>query len=244
MPSIVKCVECGVDFSVKPYMAETRKFCSTACKNKNGRLTLTCERCNQPFWVFKSAVEYQSKRFCSMVCRKAVMAAKPKPPKKTRDPVFKICKTCNVEFRVPPCRKEKALYCSQRCKGSDPAYKLVSSVAQRGEKSARFKGGSVSARGYMKTKEWGEDAPVHTFAHRVIVAYALSAENSSHPFLTTIDGLTRLRPEIHVHHIDRNKLNNDLSNLLAVTASAHIRLHKSGRKPDPWECWPSNPTNW
>lgn len=245
MPSIVKCVECGVNFEVKPYMAETRKFCSTACKNKNGRLTLTCEHCNQPFWVFKSAVEYQSKRFCSMACRKTVMAAKPKPPKVAKEKVFKICKTCGIEFRVPLCRKETAQYCSQKCKGSDPAYKLMSSVAQRGEKSAKFVDGQFLGKdGYMREKAWGHESAVETFAHRVIVAYALAAESPSHPFLTTIDGLTRLRPEIHVHHIDRNKLNNDLSNLLAVTASAHIRLHKSGRKPDPWECWPSNPTNW
>lgn len=241
---VVKCVECGVDFPVKPYMAETRKFCSTSCKNKNSRLTLNCEHCSQPFWVFKSEVEKQSRRFCSMACRKTVMAAKPKPPKKAKEQVFKICKTCNVEFRVPLCRKETALYCSQKCKGSDPAYKLSSSKAQRQEKSARFQGGSVGKRGYMKVKAWGEETAVHTFAHRTIVAYALAAENPAHPFLTTIDGLTRLRPEIHVHHIDRDKLNNDMNNLLAVTASAHSRLHKSGRKPDPWECWPSNPANW
>jgi hypothetical protein len=241
----LKCVECGVDYQAKAYQAETRKFCSVACKNKNGRLTLQCEHCKQPFWVFKSIVNYQSKRFCSMACRKVVMAAKPKPPKRVSEPIFKICKTCETVFKVPPSRKDKAVYCSQKCKGSDPEYRLKSSKAQRGEKSAVFVSGeSVNQSGYMKTRVWGERERTYTTSHRVVMAYALNAENPEHPFLTVADGLVRIRPEIHVHHIDRNKLNNDVSNLLAVTHPAHIQIHKSGRKPDPWECWPSNPTNW
>lgn len=245
MTVLLKCVECGVDYEAKPYQAETRKFCSVECKNKNGRLTLQCEHCKQPFWVFKSIINYQSKRFCSMACRKVVMAAKPKPQKVVKEAVFKVCKTCDIEFRVPLCRKETAMYCSQKCKGSDPEYKLLSSKMQRGERSSQFTGGeSVSKHGYMRTKVWGEMSGHHTTSHRVVMAYALNAQDPNHPFLTVIDGLTRIRPEIHVHHIDRNRLNNDVSNLLAMTASAHVRLHKSGRKPEPWECWPSNPTNW
>jgi hypothetical protein len=34
----------------------------------------------------------------------------------------------------------------------------------------------------------------------------------------------------HIHHIDENKLNNRLDNLLPIDGSAHIRMHRLKRK--------------
>lgn len=241
----VTCIECGVEFPVKPYQAETRKFCSMECKLKHSKIPKTCECCGKEFWVYKSALESQSRRFCSQECRVKVMAAKPKPTRKLKEQVFKICKACGIEFRVPLIRKDTATYCSRKCQSDDPDFKLKSSLAQRGEKSSKYAGGiSEKSDGYMAEKSWGNLHPVYTTQHRVILAKRISEFSPGHPFLVEIDGLIRIRPEIHVHHIDRDKLNNEVDNLLAVTASAHIRLHKSGRKPDPWECWPSNPERW
>lgn len=238
------CIGCQKLFLVRPYQAESKKYCTQECRSAHNRITLQCECCGKPFWVFKSALDYQSKRFCSMTCRKAVMS-KPPVAKVAREQVFKACKTCGTEFRVPPVRKDTAKYCSVACKAADPEYRLQSSKAQRAEKSWRFSGGAkVAGGGYMQQKVWGEKSRINTMQHRVVMAEAIAKERKDHPFLVEIDGALRLRPEIHVHHIDRNRLNNSLENLLALTASAHVKLHKNGRKPDPWECYPANPENW
>lgn len=108
-----------------------------------------------------------------------------------------------------------------------------------------FKGGECESKaGYMTKRVWGDSVVISTFTHRDVLTSALVAEDPEHPFLYDRDGIKWLRPEIHVHHIDRNKLNNELSNLLAVTPGAHKRIHSNGKKPEPWECWPGNPTRW
>ena len=38
----------------------------------------------------------------------------------------------------------------------------------------------------------------------------------------------------HIHHIDKNKDNNDISNLQCLTASEHLRLHAKGAEAKEW----------
>lgn len=49
-------------------------------------------------------------------------------------------------------------------------------------------------------------------------------------FFDYIDGWYYLKPKIEVHHIDFNHDNNDISNLLPLSKSEHIRLHNLMRK--------------
>ena len=37
-----------------------------------------------------------------------------------------------------------------------------------------------------------------------------------------------LQSKVHVHHKDKNPLNNDLDNLELLTASQHMKLHNTG----------------
>ena len=41
-----------------------------------------------------------------------------------------------------------------------------------------------------------------------------------------IDGNKYLNPELHVHHIDNDKLNNDPNNLIILSPSEHMKVHK------------------
>lgn len=242
----LQCVECNKEFVVKPYRADVQKFCNKECRKAHlgKRLTRVCECCGKEFDTWLSQIVGNSRRFCSVECRKKAQPAQPLPNKAKRAPVFKVCKTCETEFRVPPSRADTARYCSQSCKGQDPEYRLATSKLQRAEKSQRFAGAQVIRHGYMTEDSWGETKKRETYSHRLVVADAILRENPSHPFLVVIDGVARLNPKIDVHHIDRDRLNNSLSNLLAVTHSAHLRIHKNGLKPEPWECWPSDPPNW
>ena len=45
-----------------------------------------------------------------------------------------------------------------------------------------------------------------------------------------IDGEKYLRPEYVVHHIDGNRRNNEVSNLVVMTRNEHTQLHMNLRK--------------
>lgn len=75
--------------------------------------------------------------------------------------------------------------------------------------------------------------------HRLVLEEHLRATDPESPFLISVYGVLYLRPEFHVHHIDGDKTNNVVSNLMAVTPDEHRRIHKremaaarrSGRDP-------------
>lgn len=77
----------------------------------------------------------------------------------------------------------------------------------------------VGASGYVVVRkpEWytGRVNKTDVFEHTVVVCEAL--------------GLTEIPPGFVVHHIDRNRSNNDLSNLSLMTRAAHTRLHQLER---------------
>ncbi len=247
MPVQLTCANCQKQFETKPYRAHI-PYCCGKCRSEHlqKKVSIECDHCKTVFQEWKSQTRGGKTRFCSMACRRAAMAPKPKPEKAKKEKVIKVCKTCDLEFRVPLTRKSSAIYCSRTCQYADPDYLDAMSIRQRGDKSHSWNGGQgcVTHDGYLAKPDGYGEAKITTFAHRLVMAKLIHSVQPDHPFLVEIGGVVRIRPEIHVHHIDRNKLNNDLSNLLAITASAHIKLHRNGRKPEPWECWPSNPTRW
>lgn len=64
--------------------------------------------------------------------------------------------------------------------------------------------------------------------HRLVV------ERNSHlfpdDFFEIVDGWKVLKKEYHVHHVDENRLNNDISNLQVMTLSEHTKLHAKLRR--------------
>ena len=80
--------------------------------------------------------------------------------------------------------------------------------------------GDVSdGKGYlMRIKpDWytGRVGCKHVFAHHIVMCEAL--------------GITEIPKGFHIHHIDGNKTNNDMSNLALLSAGAHTRLHQLER---------------
>lgn len=80
--------------------------------------------------------------------------------------------------------------------------------------------GDVSdGKGYIMClkPEWytGRKGCKHVFKHHIVICEHL--------------GITEIPPGFCVHHIDGNKINNNILNLSLMTTSAHMRLHQLER---------------
>ena len=182
--------------------------------------------------------------FCSDACY-LKDHSKQVAPKVERPKYFKTCESCGEPFRIPPVRMETARFCSRDCQKKSDSFKKECSEKQAGEKHWRWSGGEYKERnGYIRHKRKTYEGETFTFSHRKVMLEMMLASDPSHPCLIVVDGEKKLNPEIEVHHIDRKRDNNSPENLLAVTKDAHARIHHFGKKPEPWECWPSNPIRW
>lgn len=89
-----------------------------------------------------------------------------------------------------------------------------------GEQHPNFKGEVSDCKGYLLylKPHWytGRTNSKHVFFHNIVMCEAL--------------GITEIPKGWAVHHIDGNRLNNDISNLALLRNSAHTRLHYIQRK--------------
>lgn len=140
------------------------------------------------------------------------------------------CEVCGEPCYIRPYRLkiQKHITCSKKCdsiarkewmKGKgNPQYGL------KGELNSSYIGKSYKIKnGYkfirVENHPFSEEGFIRE--HRLIAErYLLNEDNS-----IEIDGELYLKPELEVHHIDENKLNNNKDNLMVLTKSEHRRLH-------------------
>jgi endogenous inhibitor of DNA gyrase (YacG/DUF329 family) len=126
--------------------------------------------------------------------------------------IEKSCSYCGKLFEVWPNRDETAKFCSISCK-----------TANTNKEKARKYGELTTNNGRLKIKLPDHpycDNSGYVFFHRHVVEAHLGYF---------------LDPKVYaVHHIDENKSNNKLSNLVAIRHSAHMRLHALKRKFWEW----------
>lgn len=87
----------------------------------------------------------------------------------------------------------------------------VQMTGKFGPNAHNWKGGGVGFFGYHMIGLSGKQRPVH----RLIMEVHLGRKLSSNEI---------------VHHIDENKLNNNIENLQLVSRSEHMRIHKRPRR--------------
>ena len=239
------CETCGSTFNVKPYLANEKRHCSQACKDAANKVSFTCPGCGSAFFVYRSQLARRGNTpHCSKKCADEAKR-KPKPPKRIRERVFKVCEECGKTFRVPPVRKETARFCSIACKASNVEFRQRCSDAQPTKNTGRWVGDSyLTNGGYVRVRRKRKDGDTVRWEHTNVMLDWLTEAAPQHAFLVMVDGFTRLHPDVEIHHIDRDRSNNVRENLLAVTRNAHAQIHRRGRKPEPWECWPPNPEKW
>lgn len=144
---------------------------------------------------------YKTKKYCSVKCRNLAQTGKP---------IIKKCLNCDKEFNARELRRgsKRALdknYCSRKCMSQYRA------KTHNGSNHHGWKGGIFEWGGYLRKHIYlGNGRSENHHLHRVIMEEHLGRK------LTT--------DEV-VHHIDRNKKNNDISNLQVMTWSEHSKLH-------------------
>lgn len=118
------------------------------------------------------------------------------------------CRFCDVFFFWQP-GQGKGIYCSRRCSCKSHHTKDFQSKAGKAGKA----GGAtkIPLRG-TGTKTYIKEFGRHQ--HRVVMERHLGRKLKSNEI---------------VHHIDKNKHNNDLKNLMVMTQSEHCALHLKER---------------
>lgn len=244
--AVVKvCGCCGKEFSVPNRRHETVKFCSRECKTEAGWVQYKCAKCGELFKRKGSDNADSERKYCSLACSATARKGRPHKVDPSAPRYYKVCEVCSVQFRVTETRKDTARFCSRACQKQSQTFKSECSELQQGEKSWRWAGGEyLNHSGYIRHKRKVLGSETAILSHRLVIFNAMLSEEPDHPFIVEVDGVKRLDSQIEVHHIDRNRSNNALSNLLAVTKHAHAQIHHRNSKPKPWECWPRDPSRW
>lgn len=181
----------------------------------------SCQHCDKEFKV--PACRADSAHYCSKECADNYRGATLKKPK-----VKVVCQQCGKEEWTFPCFEKSRKFCSYECyyefMKTDP--EQANRVA--GEKNPMWKGGVVDhTSGYFY--ECASDHPFssngYVLQHRLVVERYLREHLPSLEYLVEIDGVQYLRPECVVHHIDHNRKNNDLGNLMLFRNDSEHQKH-------------------
>lgn len=204
------------------------KFCSQKCKwtwtNNNRKLkpnvAYECIVCGKMVekYVSPSRIGKDAKlMFCSRKCKGKYLSGEKHPmwnggknrikqPPKPNKPNFKgICEFCGTEFETYRSHSSQPpRFCSIQCIG----------YAQQRENNPAYNGGRYKCNGYYVVF-----SPDHPFASKknLVLEHRLIMEKKIGRYLT--------EQEV-VHHIDRDKTNNDPDNLMLFkNNSEHIKFH-------------------
>jgi len=189
-----------------------------------------CKECKIYFYLPDCRLKGDNKwtgDFCSRNCRKENIIRS----KKSK------CLICKKEFisRQAPSRDGFTKYCSRNCwniKSKQIGSELTAHMQNKicrdkanlkkkqanriGVKSPAFKRGlTMGVNGYL------------------IISSAIYGKNNIgktyHRYLIEKEQGGVIQKGHHVHHVDGNKLNNDLTNLIVLTAGEHSTLHHKGK---------------
>ena len=179
-----------------------------------------CKNCGKEF---EKSKKHKLGNFCSNKCSVEYR-------KWNNEPNCK-CPTCGIEFYIKQSQidKSKTTCCSKSCSNK---FKSITFSKEgnhqfglKGKLNASFKTDELFDGVYLKVycgeKHPFADAHGRILKHRYVAEkYLLSDYNS-----IVIEGIRYLNPDFAVHHLDLNKTNNNLDNLIVLTHSQHTYLH-------------------
>lgn len=184
----------------------------------------TCSNCEENIEIKHKDRVNRSNVFCSKKCEGEF--------KKSKN-LNTSCEFCKKLFHLKKYRKEKYKhhFCSKECKSNYQKYSMKGEknhqYGLKGKLNASWKSDiRTTTSGYRKIRSLNhpfKDCDGFMLEHRLVAEeFLLNASNS-----IEVDGKLYLNPNLVVHHVDENKLNNHIDNLMILTPEDHMSLHKS-----------------
>lgn len=181
---------------------------------------LTCAVCESEFKVPPSRAT--TAKTCSAKCADKIRG------EGIKRQVEVVCKTCHQPFSIPRSHIDRRVFCSNACREAHPETK-ERKAAKTGESNPAWKGGrTIKSDGYIYALAGWHPLSTRTgyvLEHRLVMEQHLLQNDPASPFLVYMKGHLVLSPEYDVHHKDRDRANNEVSNLECLTPSEHARLH-------------------
>lgn len=128
-------------------------------------------------------------------------------PFKKRDYGEKECLNCGKEIKLKIVRdKTRKMFCSHSCRAK---YYLKNGTIKLNRKGKNGNGGYISHDGYKLVLTGFKE---HQYEHRKIIEDFLGRKLTKNEF---------------IHHIDGDKLNNNIENLILCSKNEHFEIHSS-----------------
>ncbi len=252
------CINCDKEFSIRKYRATSAKFCSYRCagqyrnnkryKHKHELIDKICCVCNNKFQV-ENLARTKSKKTCSVGCKKILQAnhlranqykanASPKR-KRGRTGIEKMCVVCNEKFIAIENKRQQC--CSNRCgaflAGKKRRLEITKEDFQEAVDSCRNTYDlcdklQCSLYTVMRRSvEYGIPYRKNNDHKKRPDGYYNYGTKNNHREIYQNYHNIKLLPKQSVHHIDGNKGNNNIDNLIHVDGvSEHGKLHGSLEK--------------
>lgn len=202
--------------------------------NKQGKLLCIkqCSNCGKNVEIRHKQRLERDHIFCNKKCE---VEFKSKAKINEPDYFNCICPTCGKSFHKKPSLLDKSLnhYCSMEChRKAKMEYMKGKGNHQygiKGKQNSSWKSDKrITTYGYIKIRKPNhpfKDCDGFVLEHRLIAEkYLLTNENS-----IEINGVRYLNPKFDVHHINKNKTDNRIENLIVLTKSEHRKLHAKDR---------------
>jgi len=128
------------------------------------------------------------------------------------EPIVKICPHCGDSFDAREKNKGRGIkrmmsqvFCSRRCMSRDRA------KTHNQEQHHAWGGGIFDDNGYIRINKYlGNGKRKMPLQHDLVMEEHIGR---------------KLKPDEVVHHVDRNRSNNDITSLQLMTRSEHSKLH-------------------
>lgn len=188
-----------------------------------------CDNCNneflcQPFRVREHENGKRKKLFCCKKCEGEY--------RRKQSELNCTCPICGKKFHRKNSKVEKtknvccSMVCANQLRKTTMSGENNHQYGLLGSQNSTWKSDErISSYGYKLIRVL--DHPFRNtddfvFEHRLVAEKYLLDDNNS----IIVDGIKYLKPELVVHHIDKNRLNNSPDNLIVMTREEHTAYHK------------------
>lgn len=222
----INCTICGKQFIgySHGFPNYKSKYCSKKCRNNRFvKIKHKCPMCKK---IFITDLYWKNQVFCSCRCagisRRGIV-----------NPIKRICKACKKVFFVPRCLKNKK-YCSWRCYHRRRNHPIIKICIMCRKKFKTYRGVNEHKCCSWKCRtNWIKSINNPNYRHGLgYLPYSNEFSKSLKNKIKIRDHVScklcnNSRRELHIHHIDGNKFNNNINNLITLCNKCHYKTYKN-----------------